>query len=309
MIDVTLLGTAALMPLPDRGLTAAFLECGGRAVLFDCGEGTQTAIRREKLNPMKIDLIALTHYHGDHLFGLPGLLQSLHVMERERPLYITGPEPLMEMIRPVAQLTGGTCFPIMAAQIPPEGVSMQAFDPAWPEKARLTPFPTKHRSPSQGYCFTLDRAGKFLPEKARALNVPVTEWGRLQKGEEVETPEGIVRPEQVTGPPRKGLKFVFSGDTAECPALTEAARGADLAILEGTFGDPAHEEAADRYGHMTFGRAARTAAEAGVRKLWLAHFSQRMDDPADYLSHAEAFFPGTVLGRDGMRTTLAFEKD
>ena len=186
---------------------------------------------------------------------------------------------------------------------------MQAFDPAWPEKARLTPFPTKHRSPSQGYCFTLDRAGKFLPEKARALNVPLTEWGRLQKGEEVETPAGIVRPEQVTGPPRKGLKFVFSGDTAECPALTEAARGADLAIFEGTFGDPAHGEAADRYGHMTFERAARTAAEAGVRELWLAHFSQRMADPADYLSYAEAFFPGTVLGKDGMRTTLAFEKD
>ena len=309
MIDITLLGTAALMPLPERALTAVYLKCGERAILFDCGEGIQTAIRKEKVNPMKIDLIALTHYHGDHIFGLPGLLQSLHVMERERPLYITGPAPVKDALMPVFQITGGTCFPIFLAELPPEGVPMQAFDPAWPEKTRLKTFPTKHRAVSQGYSFTLDRAGRFLPEKAEELGVPVTEWGRLQKGEEIWAGETVIRPEAVTGPPRKGLKFVFSGDTAVCPELLKNARGADLAIFEGTFGDPEHDEAAERYGHMTCGQAARAAAEAEVKKLWLAHFSQRMADPKEYLHYAEEFFPGTVLGEDGMRTTLHFEKD
>lgn len=309
MIDITLLGTAALMPLPDRALTSVFLECGGRAILFDCGEGIQTAIRKEKVNPMKIDLIALTHYHGDHIFGLPGLLQSFHVMERERPLYITGPAPLTETLMPIFQITGGTCFQIRLAELPPEGVPMQAFDPAWPEKAFLRAFPTRHRAVSQGYCFTLGRAGRFLPEKAKELGVPAAEWGRLQKGEEVQAGGAVIRPDTVMGPPRKGLKFVFSGDTAVCPDLTENARGADLAIFEGTFGDPEHEDAAQRYGHMTFSQAARAASEADVKRLWLAHFSQRMADPKDYLHYAEAFFPGTVLGGDGMRTTLHFEKE
>lgn len=309
MIDITLLGTAALMPLPERALTAVFLECGGRAILFDCGEGIQTALRKEKVNPMKIDVIALTHYHGDHIFGLPGLLQSFHVMERERPLYITGPSPVLEALTPVFQLAGPLCFQLRVAELPPEGVSMQAFDPAWPERAGLKPFPTVHRAPSLGYCFTLGRAGKFLPEKARELGVPQHLWGMLQRGEKAEGDGKTVLPEQVTGPPRKGLKFVFSGDTASCSSLLENAREADLAIFEGTFGDPAHEEAAARYGHMTFQAAARTAAEAGVKNLWLAHFSQRMADPEDYRHYAEEIFPGVVLGKDGLKTTLRFEKE
>ena len=219
MIDITLLGTAALMPQPDRALTSVFLECGGRAILFDCGEGIQTAIRKWKVNPMKTDVIALTHYHGDHIFGLPGLLQSFHVMERERPLYFVGPAPLLEALKPIFQLAGPTCFQIRLAELPPEGVAMQAFDTAWPEKAWLKTFPTEHRAPSLGYCFSLGRAGRFLPEKARQLGIPVSLWSTLQQGETVEVNGKAIDAEQVTGPPRKGLKFVFSGDTAACPAL------------------------------------------------------------------------------------------
>jgi len=239
MIDITLLGTAALAPIPERALTAVLLACGGRAILFDCGEGTQVAARRAGVSLMKTDLIALTHYHGDHIFGLPGLLQTMGSLGRTDPLTITGPEGLEEMMAPILALTGWVSYPVRLMPLPDEGLALRQLEWHWPDRARLTAFPTDHRVPSQGYSFTLGRAGEFQPERAKALGVPVQAWSRLQRGESVQVGQRLVAPEAVLGAPRPGLKFVFSGDTAPCAPLVQAARDADLLICDATYGDDA----------------------------------------------------------------------
>ena len=307
MLKVTLLGTAALMPLPERALTAATLSCAGRTILFDCGEGTQAAARRAGASLMKCDLIALTHYHGDHSFGLPGLLQTMSVLGRTDPLYLTGPEGLREAMLPIALLAGQLNFELRLVELPEDGLRLSELHPAWPAEARLCAFPTEHRVPSRAYRFELGRAGKFQPERARELGVPVADWGRLQRGETVTVNGEAVAPEQVLGAPRRGLCFAFSGDTAPCEGLERAARDADLFICEATYGSDEQARLANEYGHMVFAQAGQLAQRAGAKRLWLAHFSQRIEDPADYLGRARVCFPEAECGADGRSTELRFE--
>ena len=180
MLTITLLGTAATMPLPERALTAAVAECGGHSLLLDCGEGTQTAARRAGVNLMRADAICLTHYHGDHIFGLPGLLQTLGAQGRTRPLTLLGPEGLLEVWRAVYALTGPLPYavkPLVCRAGQP--VALDALSDGWPAGAALLPVATKHRVRSLGYRLDLPRAGRFDPEKARALGVPVTQWRLL----------------------------------------------------------------------------------------------------------------------------------
>ena len=307
MIDITLLGTAALFPIPKRALTVAYLCCGGHAILFDCGEGTQTAARRWDVNLMKVDMIALTHYHGDHVFGLPGLFQTMSNLERTEPLYVTGPAGLQKAMEPIFKLAWQTSYEIRLIEMPPEGLRLCELIKGWAYEAKLSAFPTEHRIPSQGYCFTLGRAGKFQPDKAQALKIPVTQWGILQKGHNVQVGDEIITPDQVLGAPRKGLKFIFSGDTTFCESLINASNGADLMICEATFGESEEEEVAIRHGHMTFEHAAKTAKCADVKQLWLAHYSHKIIDPRQYLPNATAIFENTICGKDGISTTLKFE--
>ena len=309
MIDITLLGTSALLPLPERALTAAVLCCNGHTILFDCGEGTQSAARKAGVSLMKTDVIALTHYHGDHIFGLPGLLQTMGSMNRTETLLITGPEGLKTAMQPILRLAEWLPFPVELTELPPEGVALHTLFPGWPERAHLRAFPTRHRVPSQGYEFTLGRAGVFRPEKARALNIPVQQWSVLQRGEAVTLGVQEILPCQVMDPERHGLKFVFSGDTAPCESLTGAARDADLLICEATYGEDEQADLAAEYGHMTFSQAGKTALDAEARRLWLAHYSQRIEDPETCLPNAQRFFPEAVCGKDGMKTTLQFRNE
>ena len=308
MLDLTLLGTAATMPLADRALTAALLSFSGRSVLFDCGEGTQSAARRAHVSLMKTDLIALTHYHGDHIFGLPGLLQTMGCLGRTAPLSITGPEGLEQALAPILALAGPLPFPLTLLPLPEGGISLSELSPLWPKEASLLPFPTKHRVPSCGYRFSLSRPGKFSPEAAAALGVPMPLWGRLQHGESVFLPTGEeVLPSAVLGPPRRGLSVVFSGDTAPCPTLIEASRDADLLICDATYADPSYAPQAELYGHCTFAQAASVAASAGVRRLWLAHFSQILETPEEQLPLASAIFSPAECGKDGQSIRLKFD--
>ena len=308
MIDFTLLGAAALLPLPERALTAGFLRYQGVSVLMDCGEGTQTAARRAGVNGIGVDVIALTHYHGDHIFGLPGLLQTMLSMGRTEPLWILGPEGLERELRPILTLAGPLPFEVKLREMGKgEGLSLDQLHPLWPSEARLTAIPTRHRVPSRAYVFSVRRAGRFLPEKAEALGLPKPLWGRLQKGERVLLDGREILPEAVTGPERRGLKLVFTGDTSPCPALTEGAEDADLLVSEATYGDDQDEGLARERGHMTFAQAGRLARDAGVRRLWLCHFSQKLKDPEDYLPAAQQFFPDALCGTDGMSISLRFE--
>ncbi len=176
-----------------------------------------------------------------------------------------------------------------------------------PHEAVLTAFATEHRIPSQGYAFTLGRAAKFQPQKARELGIPVNMWGTLQKGNSVQVGEQTILPEQVLGKARKGLKFVISGDTASCESLITAAEGADLLICESTYGENGQAQMAIDHGHMNFAQAAEVAARAGAKELWLAHYSQQIEDPETYLPNAAVNFENTVCGKDGMAKTLRFE--
>ena len=317
MIDITLLGSAAAMPTPQRGLTAAVLRCGGRCILFDCGEGTQVALRREKISPLKIDLIALSHFHGDHIFGLPGLLQTMSCLRRTEPLTITGPEGLADAMEPVLRMAGVTDFAIRLAPCPEAlGFVMREIHPVWPKEARCAPIPTVHRVPSQGYVFSLPRPARFEPEKARALGIPENQWGKivdrpgepvLLEGKPLYQQGRPVYGHMLMGKPRRGLRLVFSGDTLPCPAMAEAAAGADLLIHEATYGEDSYEEQALLYGHSTFRQTALLAAQAQVRELWLTHFSQTMRNPEDCLPTAQAIFPNTRCGYDGLAVTLRFD--
>ena len=288
MLTITLLGTAATMPLPERALTAAVAECGGHSLLLDCGEGTQTAARRAGVNLMRADAICLTHYHGDHIFGLPGLLQTLGAQGRTRPLVLLGPEGLLEVWRAVYALTGPLPYavkPLVCRAGQP--VALDALSDGWPAGATLLPVATKHRVRSLGYRLELPRTGRFDPEKARALGVPVTQWRLLQRGQAVQLAERTVQPAEVLGAHRKGLRFVFSGDSAPCPALEQAAQ----------------------WGHSTFGQSAALAVKAGAKRLWLVHYSPMVTDPEEHLAQAQSIFPAAECGFDGKRITLHYEEN
>ena len=299
MLTVTLLGCGGTQPLPDRALSSLAITAGGHSILIDCGEGTQTAARRWGVSLYKTDAVLLTHFHGDHIFGLPGLWQTMAAQGRTEPLLMAGPPGLEQLVRAFLSVAGPLPFAIRLAEnaahagpLPVLGGQVQAFS-------------LRHRVPCCGYAFTLPRAGWFDPDKARALGIPVPLWRRLQQGETV---DGF-SPRQVLGPPRRGLKVVYAADTRPCGALEQAAREADLLCMDSTYPTDDFLDKAKEYGHATCPEAGRLAAKAGVRRLWLTHYSAAVTDPAEGLAAARAFFPGAEAGCDGMQTRLNFDQD
>ena len=260
---------------------------------------------------MKLDAICLTHYHGDHIFGLPGLLQTLGCQGRTRPLTIYGPAEGMEPVwGAIRILTGPQPYAIRAVPLGTDPVRLDALAPGWPVGAELLPFRTKHRVPSRGYRLDLPRAGRFDPARARALGVPVQQWRLLQRGEPVTLEDGTaIAPGQVLGAPRRGLRFVFSGDTAPCAALEQAAQDADLLLCDATYPDDAQQAQAKQYGHSTFRQDAELAARAGARRLWLMHYSPIITDPEAARPAAEAAFPAVECGVDGQQIILRYDEE
>lgn len=307
MIQVTMLGCAATMPIPGRPLSAAALVCRGRAILLDCGEGTQLALHPSSVSPVRIDLIALSHYHGDHIFGLPGLIQTMGALNRTAPLTITGPAGLDEAMAPILRLADEQPFPIRLLTIPEEGLRLRELHHAWPQEALLTAFPTQHRDVSQGYCFQLGRARRFDAQKAQTMGIDRPLWRLLQRGETVEMGEKAFPAEDFLGPERRGLRVVFSGDTMPCPALEEASQAADLLIMDATYAEETHADKARLYGHSTYAQSAMLAARADVRRLWLTHFSAMIRDPQASLPLAQVHFPAAQCAEPGMTLTLAFD--
>lgn len=308
MIDICLLGTSALLPLPDRALTSASLTCAGHTILFDCGEGTQTSARKHGVSLLKIDLIALTHYHGDHIFGLPGLMQTMFCMGRTEPLYITGPAGIADELAPILRLAGGLSYNIRLFEMDNKPVKLCKLIKGWPEESYLSAFATNHRVVSQGYCFRLERAGKFQPENAQKLKIPVNMWSKLQKGENIELDGKVIFPHQVMGARRNGIKFVFTGDTSPCENIVSVAKNADLLICESTYAEDEQAQLALERGHMNFNMASKCARDAMAKRLWLAHYSQLIKAPEEYLPLAAKNFPKAECGTDGKRITLLFDE-
>ena len=258
---------------------------------------------------MKLDAICLTHYHGDHIFGLPGLLQTLGCQGRTRPLALYGPKGLGEVWAALQALTGPLPYPV-CPEVLDAPAALRARFGGWPQGAKLTPVPTRHRVTSQGYRLDLPRAGRFSPEKARALGVPVQQWKALQQGQSVALADGsIAAPESVLGPARQGLSFLFSGDTAPCAALEQAAAGVDLLLCDATYALPEQAAQAKQYGHSTFGQSAALAAKAGAKRLWLVHYSPMITDPEEELAQAQSLFPAAECGFDGKSIALQYEEE
>lgn len=298
MVQVTLLGSGATRPLPHRALAALWLQVGGRGLLFDCGEGTQVSAQRFGASLYRLDTLLLTHYHGDHLFGLPGLLQSMAALGRTEPVTVAGPPGLDWVLDAVLTLAGPLPFALCRHTFGECRGSL-----ALPSGATVTAFPAKHRVPCCSYLYTLPRAGRFDPDRAKALGIPVALWRSLQAGQ----PAGGFTPDQVLGPARRGLRILYATDTEPTDELRETARGVDLLCMDATYADDADAPKARLYGHATCGEAGALAADAGVRRLWLTHYSAAVTDTEAGLAAARRQFPAAEAGFDGKTLTLTFD--
>ena len=302
MLNVTLLGCGGMMPLPERYLTSLLVRCAGHSLLIDCGEGTQVALRSAGLGFKAIDTICLTHFHADHIAGLPGLLLTIGNSGRTEPLRIIGPEHVGEVVKILRFLAPVLPFDVFCEEIKPKGRQFAWWD------CTLTAFPAEHKVPCFGYTLDLPRAGKFDPEKARAAEIPVQYWKVLQKGESVRVGKRVFEPSDVLGEARKGLKLAYCTDTRPLLSIAEKIFGADLAILEGMYGDPEKDGDAHEKEHMTMREAAELARAGFVKSLWLTHYSPSLEDPNEYTDTIREIFPETQMGGNGTNVELMFEE-
>lgn len=301
MLDVCLLGTGGMMPLPKRWLTALMTRYNGSSLLIDCGEGTQVAIKQKGWSFKPIDVICFTHYHGDHISGLPGLLLTMGNAERTEPLTLIGPKGLERVVTALRVIAPELPFPIRYQEItePVQGFKLNGYE--------ITAFRVNHNVLCYGYTLQIRRQGRFSVERARGQQIPMQYWNRLQKGETIEAGQQIWRPEMVLGPERKGIKVTYTTDTRPTRSIEENAKDADLFICEGMYGEPDKDAKAREYKHMTFREAAALAKKAQVRELWLTHYSPSLVRPEEYISVAREIFPRAVPGKDGKSVELAFE--
>ena len=301
MLDVCLLGTGGMMPLKKRRLTALMLRYCGHCILIDCGEGTQVAIREAGFSFKHIDVLCFTHYHADHISGLPGLLLGMGNEGREDPVLMMGPPGLRRVVESLRVIAPELPFSIEYKEISEhEPISFDGFS--------IEPFPVKHRITCLGYVMNVERKGKFLVEKAEKLNIPKPMWGKLQNGEMVEFENKVITPDMVMGEPRKGIKVAYCTDTRPVDTIKRAAKNSDLFICEGMFYDEEKQERAVKTGHMMYKEAAKLAKDAQVGELWLTHFSPAVVNPKEGIGVAKDIFENAFAGSDGMCVTLRFEE-
>ena len=300
MLDVCLLGSGGMMPLPYRWLTALMTRYNGSQLLIDCGEGTQIALKEKGWSFKPIDVICFTHYHGDHISGLPGLLLTMGNADRKEPLTLIGPKGLERVVSSLRVIAPELPFEIHYREItePEQIFEMDGY--------RLKAFRVKHNVICYGYTIEIDRAGKFDVQRATEQKIPKEYWKHLQKGETVELDGRILTPEMVLGPPRRGIKLTYCTDTRPTDSIRKNANGPDLFICEGMYGEKEKAAKAVEYKHMTFYEAANLAKEAEVGEMWLTHYSPSLRHPEEYMDEVRAIFPHAIAGKDRMTTELDF---
>ncbi len=302
MLDICLLGTGGMMPLPYRWLTSMMARYNGTGILIDCGEGTQIALKEKGWSPKPIDIICFTHYHADHISGLPGMLLTMGNAERTEPLLLIGPKGLTKVVNSLCVIAPELPFAINYLELT-EAEQTVAFD-----GFRIEAYKVNHNVLCYGYNIIVERIGRFDVSRALQLNIPKNYWNRLQKGEIIETEDGTFTPEMVLGEPRKGLKVTYCTDTRPTESIVRAAAGADLFICEGMYGEPEKQQKAKEYKHMTFYEAAELAKKAAVKELWLTHYSPSLTRPEEYMRDVRKIFPAAVAARDGRSADLMFEE-
>ena len=302
MFEVCLLGTGGMMPLPHRWLTSLMVRYNGINVLIDCGEGTQVALKEKGWSPKPIDLILFTHYHADHISGLPGMFLTLGNSERTEPVTLVGPKGLKKVVESLLIIAPQLPFEINYIEIEGDSQRIDFKD------FHIDAFKVNHNVTCYGYSISIDRAGRFCSDKAKALNIPLNYWSKLQKGETIKDETGEYTPEMVMGPPRKGIKVTYTTDTRPCKNIPLFAKDSDLFICEGMYGDTEMLEKAKEHKHMTFAEAATMAKEANVQEMWLTHYSPSLFKPKEYIDNARSIFPASIAAKDGLSADLRYDE-
>ncbi len=294
---IIFLGTAGSVPTPEKSLPAMLIKRQNEQLMFDCGEGVQRQMIKAKVGFHRKMKIFISHMHGDHVLGLPGLLQTMALMDRQKKLEIYGPEGMKHFLECVREsLQFGLTFPVEIYEIYAAGTICEEKD-FTVEAAK-----SNHVIPSWAYAFVeKPRPGKFYPEKVRALGVPEGElWSRLQHGDIVELPNRrVITPKEVMGSPRQGRKIVYTGDTRLFKGFAKFAANADLLIHDSTFDDTLSEKA-EMDGHSTPSQAAQQAKRAKAKKLVLTHISARYSDTGLLLKQAQKVFKNSLVAEDFM---------
>ena len=301
MLEVCLLGTGGMMPLPYRWLTSLMTRYNGKSILIDCGEGTQIALKEKGWSPKPIDVICFTHFHADHISGLPGMLLTMGNAERTEPLLLIGPKGLTKTVNALRVIAPELPFPVRCVEI--EG-NEQIFSF---EGFHIEAFRVNHNVICYGYSIVVERAGKFQLEKAEALGIEKRYWNRLQRGETLVLDQKTYTPDMVMGDARRGLKVTYCTDTRPTEGIIGHAKEADLFVCEGMYGEPDKQEKAREYKHMTFIEAAHLAKRAEVRRLWLTHYSPSLVRPEDFMGGVRKIFPDAVAAKDGRTIDLLFD--
>ena len=303
ILDICILGTGGMMPLPYRWLTSLMARYNGIGILIDCGEGTQIAMKEKGWSPKPIDIMCFTHYHADHISGLPGMLLTMGNAEKTTPLLIIGPKGLTRVVNALRVVASELPFDITYMEIsePEQSFCFEGF--------RIEAFRVNHNVLCYGYNIVVERKGKFQLDKAMELGLEKKYWNRLQKGETIEINGKIYTPDMVLGAPRKGLKLTYCTDSRPTEGIIKNAQNADLFICEGMYGEPDKKEKAKEYKHMTFYEAAQMAKRANVAKMWLTHYSPSLTHPEEYKKEVQAIFPQTYLAKDGWSEELMFEEE
>lgn len=248
-----------------------------------------------------IDIICFTHYHADHISGLPGLLLTMGNAERTEPLTMIGPKGLERVVTALRTIAPELPFEIRYIELtqPVEHLEEQGY--------HITAFKVNHNITCYGYTLEIPRAGQFQVERAQGLGIPKHFWGRLQKGESLELDGKTYTPQMVLGAPRKGIKLTYCTDSRPVPAITENAQNADLLIIEGMYAEKEKAVKAKQYKHMTFYEAAKIASDAKVSEMWLTHFSPSLVRAEDYMEEVRRIYANAKLGKDGKTVELDFE--
>ena len=303
MLDVCLLGTGGMMPLPYRWLTSLMMRYNGKSILIDCGEGTQIAMRKKGWSPNTIDISCFTHFHADHISGLPGMLLTMGNAERTEPLLLIGPKGLNRVVSALRVIAPELPFEIICREIQgdQEDFTFDGFT--------IRAFKVNHNVLCYGYSMSVSRGGRFDKERALAQGIPMKLWSRLQKGEEITEGDILYTPDMVLGSPRKGLKVTYCTDTRPTASIEENALDSDLLILEGMYGEPDKLVKAREHKHMTMYEAAKIAKKAEVPQLWLTHYSPSLMNPEEYLEEVRKIFSQTIAAKDGRSVELRFTED
>ena len=298
---VTVLGSSSAMPTLKRNPSAHALNVHEQFFLIDCGEGTQIALKEKGWSPKPIDVICFTHYHADHISGLPGLLLTMGNAERTEPLTMIGPRGLERVV---------TALRVIAPELPFELKFIELSEPR--EQLKMGPYVidayrVNHNVVCYGYSISIPRTGRFDVERAKEYEIPQKFWSRLQRGETMEEDGKVFTPDMVLGPTRRGLKVTYCTDTRPVPVIAEYAKDADLFICEGMYGEDGKEAKAREYKHMTFYEAARLAKEANPKQLWLTHYSPSLTRPEEFMDKVREIFPRAKAAKDAWTVELEFE--